>query len=381
MGKYMTLEQQRTDQGASMEFVQEFASDVLAGLSSAKKFLHFKYLYDKEGSNLFEQICDQPEYYPTRTEAAIMQKYSSQISELVVENNSKDDDYRAPAIDGIIGDHDDDRIDDNSSGSCSGVSVIELGSGSSTKTRILLTEILAKTKNVCYFPIDISSNILRETESNLSLEFPQLYVQGIPADYSHGIRRVNRIISEGYNNNNNNETAIPQRKLVLFLGSSIGNFEPPESVSFFKMLRREITETTNDMLLVGFDLVKDKDVLNAAYNDEKGITAKFNLNLLNRINIELNGEFDLDKFEHKALYNERLKRVEMYLTSKVDQNVYIAKLNRSFAFKRGEEIHTENSYKYDISQIADIASKSGFALRKCFMDDKNWFCLALFQPI
>jgi uncharacterized SAM-dependent methyltransferase len=147
------------------------------------------------------------------------------------------------------------------------------------------------------------------------------------------------------------------------------------------MLRREITETTNDMLLVGFDLVKDKDVLNAAYNDEKGITAKFNLNLLNRINIELNGEFDLDKFEHKALYNERLKRVEMYLTSKVDQNVYIAKLNRSFAFKRGEEIHTENSYKYDISQIADIASKSGFALRKCFMDDKNWFCLALFQPI
>lgn len=361
----MTLEQQRRCQEANVKHAkgeeEQFAFDVMKGLSSEKKFLHFKYLYDKEGSYLFEKICEQPEYYPTRTEAALIEECSPRIADLFAEKDVNEE-----------------ACCDN----C-GVSVIELGSGSSTKTRILLREILKKNNRVYYFPIDISSAMLKETESKLSLEFPQLYVEGIPHDYGYGLKKVNKIIVNANDNKKSRTrttTTIPRRKLVLFLGSSIGNFEPRESISFLRMLRGEMTVATGDLLLVGFDLHKDKDVLDAAYNDKQGITAKFNLNLLRRINAELQGQFNLNKFTHTAFYDEQLRRVEMHLTSTIDQEVYIGRLNKSFRFKQDERIHTEYSYKYDISKIAEIAKKSGFVIREWFMDDKRWFCLALFQP-
>lgn len=321
---------------ARAELGGEFAADVMAGLSGAEKFLHFKYFYDKTGSELFEQICLQPEYYPSCTEAAILYQYSPRIAELAQTSD--------------------------------GVSIIEPGSGSSAKTRILFEQMLAKSR-VCYFPIDISRSILQETAASLTSEFRDIKVVGIPLEYKEGMKRVSEIMADG---------GVPQRKLMVFLGSSIGNFEPGQSALFLRMVRENMQES--DLLLVGFDLHKDRRVLDAAYNDKKGVTAMFNLNLLKRINAELGGDFDLDKFEHKAFYNKQLHRVEMHLVSKADQSVYVGALERSFKFQRGETIHTENSYKYDLGQIRGIAQASGFMLKECFADRKNWFCLALFSP-
>jgi L-histidine Nalpha-methyltransferase len=327
---------QNRKQEARMELVKEFAFDVSAGLSGEKKFLPFKYFYDRAGSELFEQICLQQEYYPTQTEAAILAECSPKIAEMVADDN--------------------------------GISVIELGSGSSTKTRILLKQIMAKSNRVFYFPIDISHTILQETAASLTSELG-INVIAVPLDYSEGMKQANKIIGDG---------SVLQRKLVLFLGSSIGNFEPGEAASLLAMIRERVEE--GDMLLVGFDLHKDRRVLDAAYNDKKGITAGFNLNLLERINNELEGQFDLDKFAHLAFYNEQLHRIEMHLVSKEDQDVYICSLDMSFHFEKGETIHTENSYKFDMRQIKDIARASGFTLKDHFMDEKKWFCLALFSP-
>lgn len=323
-------------QEASTELVREFASDVLAGLGGEKKFLPFKYFYDKAGSMLFEQICLQPEYYLTRTEAAILEEDSPAIAKMAQSNQ--------------------------------GLSIIELGSGNSTKTRILLRQMAAE--KVCYFPIDISRSILEETSANLTSEFCGITVASIPHDYSDGLEQVNRIISS---------SNVSQEKLVLFLGSSIGNFELDGAKSFLRMLRGNME--ADDLLLIGFDLHKDRSILNAAYNDKKGANAQFNLNLLERINNELQGEFDLDNFAHMAFYNELLHRMEMHLVSIVNQDVYVGALGRSFRFKRGETIHTENSYKYDLSQIRDVAKAGGFMLKNCFMDKRKWFCLALLSPL
>jgi L-histidine Nalpha-methyltransferase len=316
------------------EATTEFACDVLSGLSSKKKSLPFRYFYDNVGAELFEQICLQQEYYLTRTEAAILAKCSPRIAQLV---------------------------DD------SGISVIELGSGSSTKTRILLKQMVLRSKRVLYLPIDICHPLLKQTAANLTHEL-DINVIAIAADYREGMKEANKIIRNGN---------ILQSKLVLFLGSSIGNFEPGKAVSFLGTIREKMEE--GDVLLVGFDLYKDKRVLEAAYNDKKGITARFNLNLLERINKELGGQFDLDKFAHEAFYNERLHRIEMHLVSKEDQDVYIGAIDKSFRFEKGETIHTENSYKYDMRQIKNIARASGFTLKEHFADGKKWFCLALFS--
>ncbi len=333
----MVPQSRKSPQQEEATLDREFASDVLAGLGGAKKFIPFRYFYDKAGSGLFEQICLQPEYYPTRTEAAILEKCAPEIAELA--NNG------------------------------SGISVIELGSGSSVKTRILLGQLAAKESKICYFPIDISQSILQETAAKLRAEFPGIGVVGIPRDYREGMALASKVMD--------GNKAIPQRKLVLFLGSSIGNFEPGDAASFLKMMRESMGP--GDLLLAGFDLHKDKRILDAAYNDRQGVTAKFNLNLLKRINAELQGQFDLEKFEHRAFYDERLRRIEMHLVSKAEQDVYVGALGRSFSFEKGETVHTENSYKYDLRQIREMASESGLTLQKCFTDRKKWFGLALFS--
>jgi L-histidine Nalpha-methyltransferase len=328
----MTLQQNNTE-------FEEFANDVARCLASKTKYLSPKYLYDKVGSQLFEQICLQPEYYLTRTEASILNKHAPLISKLAGSN----------------------------------IKIIELGSGSSSKTAILLSYLSSQKKRIYYFPIDISSSILTESERKLKSQFPNASIIGIRSDYETGIdRAAAECMAIGSNKN------IPYTNLVLFLGSSIGNFELKEAQSLLRSVREKIH--TNDFLLIGFDLQKEESVLNAAYNDKAGMTAKFNLNLLARINRELGGNFELRKFEHCAFYSHERHRIEMHLVSKTDQQLYIGALGKTFAIRKGESIHTENSCKYSLSQIAALAEDCGFTVEKNFTDEKRWFDLALFSP-
>lgn len=333
----MTLQQNR-------EF-EEFSNDVAMCLASKNKYLSPKYLYDKVGSQLFEQICIQPEYYLTRTEASILSKY-------------------APFISNLLGNN---------------IHIIELGSGSSSKTAILLSRFSSQKKRIYYFPIDISSTILAESAQRLKSQFPKASIVGIASDYNMGIDRAAAEckVAEKEKKKNNNDD-ISYTKLVLFLGSSIGNFELIEARSLLRSVRQRLN--ASDFLLVGFDLQKDESVLNAAYNDKAGITAKFNLNLLARINRELGGNFELEKFEHYAFYNNDQHRMEMHLISKIDQQLYIEALGKTFSLKKGESIHTENSYKYSVNQIAALAEDCGFGIEKNFTDKKRWFNLALLSP-
>jgi dimethylhistidine N-methyltransferase len=329
---------QSTRNQEAKEGAREFELDILAGLSGPGKFLHFKYFYDDLGSDLFDQICRQPEYYPTRTEAAILQKFAPRIAELMQSDE---------------------------------VSIVELGSGSGTKTKILIREMVSRKNRICYFPIDISQKSLTENSAMIRSEFPEIEVIDIARDYIHGISEVNTIISA-------NEAGMPPAKLFLFLGSSIGNFEPRQVVSFLRTVQENMRP--GDIFLVGFDLHKEKRILDAAYNDKNGITARFNLNLLERINAELQGQFDLSKFTHVAYYNEQMRRIEMHLLSKEDQQVYVGALGRHFRFGKGESIHTENSYKFEPDQIKEIANESGFSVKEFFTDSEKWFGLALLSP-
>ena len=321
-------------------------------LASKNKYLSPKYLYDKVGSQLFEQICIQPEYYLTRTEASILSKY-------------------APVISNLLGNN---------------IHIIELGSGSSSKTALLLRYLSSQKNRIFYFPIDISDSILMESTRRLKSQFPNANIIAIRSDYSTGIDRAAAkcMATDGVrgkkNNNINksNNNSNQYSKLILFLGSSIGNFEPMAAISFLRSIRAKLH--TNDFLLVGFDLQKDESVLTAAYNDKAGITAKFNLNLLARINRELGGNFKLEKFKHYAFYNREQHRIEMHLVSNTTQQVYIEALDKNFSFGKGDSIHTENSYKYSLDQIAALAKDSGFRIKKEFTDEKRWFNMALLSP-
>jgi L-histidine Nalpha-methyltransferase len=317
--------------------LEEFALDVKHGLSLPRKSLKSKYFYDKIGSSLFEQICLQPEYYITRTEMDILRQKLPEIMNLFPED----------------------------------ISIIELGSGSASKTRILFDHVLQRQNCLYYFPIDVSHSILSESITSLSSDYSTLRITGISSDYANGIDKATDFIAL--------EPAIPCKKLILFLGSSIGNFEPQETISFFQMLRDKMERT--DVLLVGFDLQKNPAILNLAYNDKAKITERFNLNLLSRINRELGGDFDIKNFEHYAFYNQDEQRMEMHLVSKKDQKSHIKLVEESFIFKEGEPIHTENSYKYSLKQITKLAEDNRFEVKMNFMDHLKWFDLALFCPI
>ncbi len=319
--------------------IDKFKSDILLGLSdTTQKFIPSKYLYDNLGSELFELITVQPEYYPTRTEIKILENYSEEIVKNIKKN----------------------------------IILIELGSGSSKKTHYLFEKILLKQNKLYYFPIDISFKYLNTIVSNIENSFKQIIVKGIPDDYIHGINRCNNVLFE--NNIELNKTC----RLIVFFGSSIGNFEIDQARDFLKSVRGLMSN--NDLLLIGFDLVKDQTIIKAAYNDKAGITSKFNLNLLNRINRELDGNFDLQKFSHEAFFNSAKKRVEMHIKSEIDQYVFISLLNERFHFRKDESIHTESSYKYTLEDIQKLTSRSGFKIEKYFSDDKNWFELVLLKP-
>ena len=321
----------------SDRFLEEFARDVRQGLRSEPKYLLAKYFYDEEGSRLFEAITRLPEYYPTRTEASILKENAEAIRD---------------ALDGDI-------------------SLVELGSGSSAKTTILLDNIMEAQRKLHYLPIDISPTILDETARKLDARYPRLTTIPIASEYGEGLRQAKDLATR--------EPGVARQKLVLFLGSSIGNFEPHDAAAFLNTVRDGLGE--DDALLIGFDLQKDLSVLQAAYDDAEGVTARFNLNLLRRINRELGGEFDLDFFSHRAHYNDNAGRMELHLVSKKEQRIPIHRLEEAFDFQKEESIHTESSYKYTIPLIEEIAGGARFKVGKVFTDPKNWYALALLFPI
>src|SRR6476660_10307887 len=306
--------------------VSPIAEDVLRGLTARPRDLPPKLFYDATGSHLFEQITETPEYYPTRTERAILKMYSGEIVRQAGTN----------------------------------LTLVELGAGSASKTQVLIEALMRRQLRADFYPVDVSSSALQSALATLNGHFPRLRVSPIVADYTHHLPDLK---------------LLPGRKLVLFLGSTIGNFEPDEAESFLKSIRRSLQR--GDALLIGFDLIKDADVLDAAYNDAQGVTAAFNKNVLARINRELGGSFDLDSFEHVAFWNRRKSRIEMHLESVYEQTAWVEDLGRGFHFEKGERIHTENSYKFNMASIRRLLRRAGFKLEKSWTDPKGWFCEAL----
>ena len=292
------------------------------GLSASPKRLPSWLFYDEAGSALFEQITELPEYYLTRTERAIFESYAGEILQAAG----------------------------------SALTLVELGAGTATKTSILIEELLQRQSRSLFYPIDVSPSALQEAVMRLGRQFPQLRVNPIVADYTGGVDALNRISG---------------RKLVLYIGSSIGNFEPEESVAMLRRIRRSMR--AGDAMLLGTDMAKSAKILVPAYDDAARVTAAFNKNVLARLNRELDADFDLDAFRHVALWNKRDSRMEMHLESLRSQSVFLPVLDIDVAFSPGERIHTENSYKYTAEMVETILRESGFRLEQSWYDRQKWF--------
>ena len=305
---------------------KSFAEEIAFSLNQDSKFISPKFFYDKKGSNLFESICVVPEYYPTRTEISILKKMEHDLPSYLDEN----------------------------------VRLVELGSGASVKTRLILdvfTKLQAKTE---YFPIDISE-ILTESSEQLLNDYATLNITGIIDTYEGGLEFL-----QNYDDKKN---------LIIFLGSSFGNFSPDDGKIFLKKIFSTMKQ--GDLFLIGLDLVKDKKILESAYDDPSGVTAKFNLNVLSRINDELDANFIINNFSHYSIYNENDQRIEMNLKSLIPQSVIIKKSNLSLNLDEGELIHTEYSHKYIPSQIKTLLCDIGFEIKNMWLDDKKYFSLTL----
>ena len=299
------------------------AEDVRRGLSTQPKRFLPKYFYDQLGSQLFEAICLLPEYYLTRAENEILEHYADEI------------------VASVAGD----------------ITLIEMGSGSASKTRLLIEALLRKQTDLLFIPVDISASALDSSSRILLQSYPQLRIEAYAADYFAGLTELKKV----------------QRgpTLALFLGSNISNFDPDEALKFLHALRQVLH--AGDALLLGADLKKEKSVLEAAYNDALGVTAAFNLNVLARINRERGGNVDLRAFRHHAFYNEDAGRVEIYIESTRAQTVAIGQLGIEVHFAAGEQIHTENSYKYDRNDIARLANETGFVPGRTWLDAQERF--------
>jgi len=300
-----------------------FHQEVVAGLNTLPKSIAPKFFYDEKGSQLFDAICDTQEYYPTRTEMAILEKYSSQIGNHIGED----------------------------------CLLIEPGSGSSQKVRILLDTINPKA----YMPLDISKDYLRLAAENVADEFPWLEVHAACVDYTSPFP-LPPFARQG-------------RKVAFFPGSSIGNFDPEHAIDFLQHLASMLNYDGG--LLIGVDLKKDVEILNAAYNDNLGATAAFNQNLLTRMVDELGANFDLSKYHHHAFYNQQLGRIEMHLVSNETHTVTIG--DNNFVINKDETIHTESSYKYTIEEFQALASKAGFNAVDVWTDAQQLFSVHYFE--
>ncbi len=298
----------------------QFLIDTLQGLSGASKALPCKYLYDERGSKLFDRICELDEYYPTRTE-----------TQIAVDNSE------------VIADH-----------IGSQVVLVEYGSGSSVKTRVLLDHL---DNPRAYLPVDISEEHLLQTAKTLQKDYPQLDVRPIAADFTEGFDLPADLAKE--------------RTCVYFPGSTIGNLEPDAA----KQVLSHIVEHSGSDggLLIGFDLQKPVEVLELAYDDPHGVTAEFSLNLLERINRELDGDFDIAQFEHVSFYNRSRGRIEIYIESRVDQVVTVA--DEQFDFAEGERIHIEYSHKYTIEGFSEMAAAAGLQEQAYWTDPQQYFAM------
>ena len=294
-----------------------FARDAIGDLSQVQKRLSPKYFYDATGSELFEAITRLPEYYPTRAELAILKDRSAEIAAFVPK----------------------------------GAALVELGAGSTKKARLLLKRCAVSA----YVPVDISGDFVNAQAEDLRRDFPSLAVYPVAADFTNEFRLPEAI------------AAMP--KVGFFPGSTIGNFEPHEARRLLRSAARILGRGAR--MIIGVDLEKDERVLHEAYNDSAGVTARFNLNVLVRINRELGGNFDLSAFIHRAVYNRERRRIEMHLISKKSQ--VAAFLGTSFSFRAGESIHTENSYKYSIERFAALAHASGWKVHESWTDDPKLF--------
>ena len=303
-----------------------FAQELSYSFSQKQKTINPKFFYDEKGSCLFEKICTLPEYYISRTEVALLRQLEEKLP------NHLNGNFR----------------------------LVELGSGSSTKTRTLIDILEKSQKHIEYFPIDIS-NILRESCKELQNDYKNLCITGIIDDYEPALELV-----KNYDDKNN---------LIVFLGSSFGNYDPNTGLGLLQKINSLMK--SGDLFLLGLDLTKDETVLEKAYNDSQGITAQFNLNVLSRINSELDANFDINKFVHHAVYNKNQNRIEMYLRSLEKQIVNIPKADLVLEVKKDELIHTENSFKFTISQIKEMSAMSNFQIQDMWCDEKRYFGLVL----
>lgn len=306
------------------------SQEVLTGLTNIPKSLPPKYFYDRTGSELFEKICLLPEYYPTRTETAILTSAGEEIAEIT--------------------------------GVCE---LVELGSGSSTKTRLLLSAYEKLGKPWQYVPIDVSSDILKTSALQLHQEYPLLSILGLVGTYEQALTQLP-------------PSSLTQR-MIIFLGSTLGNFTQEECDRTFTQIRE--TLEIGDYFLLGIDLQKSPEILEAAYNDSQGITAQFNLNMLAHLNRLFDGNFDLNLFQHQAIYNQDNHQIEMYLIAKKNHEVRLNQLELEIKFEEGEKILTEISRKFSLDSIENILKNHSLKTLKHWTDKNDWFGLILAQVI
>ena len=305
--------------------VRSLAEDVLDGLFEPPRQLPPKYFYDAHGSRLFDAICQTPEYYPTRTEMALLARHAAEIVQLA-----------RPTV------------------------IVELGSGSGAKASLLLGACAAQDRQVCYAPFDVCADVLTESGLALQREFPWLSVVPLVGDFTAGLDHF---------------PLPPGRRLLMFLGGTIGNFADGDAQDFLSEICALMHE--DDYLLLGADRVKSPALLHAAYNDQRGVTAQFNLNVLSVLNAELGADFDLANFEHRACYNEAAQRIEMYLDSVVDQQVGFPELGRTLELQAGESILTEISRKFSDESLQRLLHGAGLRIARHFESSQPLFSLVL----
>jgi L-histidine N-alpha-methyltransferase len=304
--------------------MSEFLKDVLKGLSSKEKFLYSKYFYNEEGDRLFQKIMQLPEYYLTRCELEIFTQQTEEIASALIERSNDFD-------------------------------VIELGPGDATKSIHLLKKLTGEHIDFTYYPVDISANVIGNLQQELPKKIPAIKVHGLNGEYLAMLQKV--------------KASSSKPKVVLFLGSNIGNVPLEDAVKFCSSIRQHLQ--SGDMLLIGFDLKKDPQLILKAYNDKEGVTRSFNLNLLKRINDELGFDFEPASFDHYPTYDPATGACKSYLVSRTKQEVHLN--GDSFLFEEGEAIHTEISQKYSIEEADQLAVSSGFVTARHFFDSKRWF--------
>lgn len=307
--------------------LQKVQEEILGGLKSSGKYISSKFFYDQKGSELFEEITKLAEYYPTRTEKKILEEIGQNLDV----NFNK-------------------------------LNIIELGSGDHTKISLLLRQIPKELlSTISYLPVDISQSALETASSNLAVEFPMVKMQGIVADFIHQLNLIPKI----------------DNRLFCFFGSTIGNLSNSEVEQFMRMIGEEMTE--GESFILGIDMTKDISILEKAYNDSLGITAKFNKNILSVINKLIDSDFDPKNFEHLAFYNKEMSRIEMHLEAKKDMSIHIGCSSEVIHISEGETIHTENSHKFNHNIINTLGSWAGIETKKIITDSKKWFSLVHYK--